>query len=114
MIAALYVAGVAVALIYALWVYYLAVMCLKRVNDVLPLSGATRVAALTVLWPGYALDFLTNMTVMTVLLLELPHEALVTARLKRHASNETWRGFVCSWICLTLLDRFDPSGCHCK
>lgn len=114
MITVLAAIGGTLALIYALWVYYLAVMCLKRANDHLPLFGATRIAAMSVLWPGYLLDFLTNMFVMTVLLLELPREWLVTARLSRHSRDDGWRGVLSRWVCSALLDRFDPSGCHCK
>lgn len=115
MIAALFLVGCwTMVLVYALWLYYLAVMCLKRANDHVALSGASRIAALSVLWPAYLLDFLTNMTVMTILFLEVPREWLVTERVSRHAKESTWRGRFARWVCRTLLDRFDPSGCHCK
>lgn len=51
-------------------------------------------------------------------------EWLVTTRLSRHKLNAdlaraagdavSWRGRLAIWICAELLDRFDPSGCHCK
>jgi hypothetical protein len=47
-----------------------------------------------------------------VLLLEMPQELTVTARLKRHIKESTdWRSGVASWF-IPLLDPFDPSGKH--
>lgn len=98
--------------VYALWIFYLAVMCLKRAKDADLLHKRARIFGTPVLIVGYALDVLVNIIVMTVLLGELPHETTVTARLKRHLKTSTgWRlkvarGFV------PLLDPFDPSGRH--
>lgn len=104
-----------VLLIYMLWVYYLAVMCLKQANDKTPLSGFTKIMAWTVLYPGLLLDFLANVFVMSVLFVELPKEWVVTVRLSRHIKDENgWRKSLAKWFCFNLLDRFDPSGCHCK
>lgn len=74
--------------LYALWVLYLA----------------------AVLVIGYLLDCLLNIIVMTVILIELPQELTVTARLKRHHAESTgWRLAVVLWF-EPLLDPYDPAG----
>jgi len=102
----------ALGLFYATWLFYLAVMNLKRAKDAGTLSTTALVMGYPLLLIGLALDCLLNLTVMTVLLLELPKELLVTARLKRHAPEQTWRGSVARWLAKHLLDTFDPSGKH--
>jgi hypothetical protein len=64
---------------------------------------------------GYALDFLANVFVATLVFVELPREALVTTRLKRHVNTPTsaWRTAIATWVCDEMLDVFDPSGNHC-
>lgn len=100
---------------YALWVLYLAIMTLKRAQAYAPLPVWALRFGYPVLAVGYLMDFLANALVLTVILLELPRELLVTARLSRHIKAGTgYRAAVAAWICSQLLDRFDPSGCHCK
>lgn len=99
-------------LIYALWLFYLAVMNLKRVKDAGKLTKPALILGYPILIIGYVLDFLSNILVMTVLLLELPRELLVTQRLKRHKDLLTWRGKVARWFGDNLLDQFDPDGKH--
>lgn len=61
---------------------------------------------------GLVLDLIVNVAVMTVILLELPQETTVTARLKRHNRESSgWRKAVAVWF-EPLLDPFDPSGDH--
>ena len=103
----------AFGLTYALWVFYLAVMALRRAK----LSGTLSKTALwlgtPLLFIGLLLDFIANMTVFTVLMLDLPKETLVTYRLKRYAYGEDgWRKRFAQWFAHTLLDDFDPSGKH--
>lgn len=107
--------GIGFGWFYLLWLYYLAVMSLESAQDKAPITGATRLFAYTVLGPGYLLDFLTNLVLVSILFLEVPREWLVTARLVRHIEGSIgWRRSLAEWFCATLLDRFDPSGCHCK
>ncbi|MET3132224.1 hypothetical protein AAKU55_002494 [Oxalobacteraceae bacterium GrIS 1.11] len=101
--------------LYALWLLYLAVMNLQRARDAGTLSRPARCLGLPLLYCGLLVDFLVNVLVLTVLLLEWPREWLVTARLSRHIKDAPgWRRSVSAWICSNLLDSFDPSGCHCK
>jgi hypothetical protein len=110
--------------LYSLWFAYLGVMALKRADDAGQLSwGLTAFA-----FPGVALavilDWLVNWLILTALLLELPRELLVTQRLSRHLHGHgmttgsprlsRWRKALAKLVCEQLLDRFDPSGKHCK
>lgn len=97
---------------YALWIFYLAVMGLQRARDAGTLGPIAYKLGVPVLIVGYALDFAVNVVVMSVVLLEPPRETTVTARLKRHASRDTWRGDVARYLARHLLDAFDPSGRH--
>lgn len=99
-------------LIYALWIFYLAVMNLDRANKQGKLVKLAYVFGMPVLFVGLFLDLLVNVFVMTPLLFELPREFTVTARLKRHNRQSTgWRKRLAVWF-EPLLDPFDPSGDH--
>lgn len=99
-------------LLYALWVFFLAVMSLKRAKDAGLLTTTAKCFGYPVLFAGLLLDFLANTFVLTVLLLELPREGTVTSRLKRHnAASTGWRKAVAAWA-EPLLDPYDPSGDH--
>ncbi len=112
--APLWLALLAFLLVYGLWIFYLAVMNLKRAKDAGTLRPWARRFGGPVLLLGVLLDVLVNWIVFTVLLIEWPREALVTARLKRHIQTGAgWRHRVARWFCADLLDAFDPSGCHC-
>lgn len=100
------------AVSYALWIFYLAVMNLKRVRDMGKLGTVAKVFGYPVLLVGYALDVLVNVTLMTVLFLEIPRETTVTARLKRHnRTGSGWRQRLAAWF-EPLIDPYDPSGDH--
>jgi hypothetical protein len=100
-----------------LWILYLAVMNLKRVRDLGKLTKFTTALGLPVLVVGYLLDFVLNKVCMSIVLLELPQEMTVSARLKRHNQTNVdgglarWRKAVAVWF-EPLLDPFDPSGDH--
>lgn len=91
---------------FFLWVYYLAVMGLKqnRAN----LKGLTLYAAAATLAIGYALDAYVNLVFMSLVLMELPKETTVTARLKRHYKLDgTWGKRVAVWF-IPFLEPYDP------
>lgn len=101
-----------IAAFYALWVFYLSVMNLSRAKKAGLLSRTALVLGTPVLIVGYLLDCTVNVFVMTLVLLELPQELTVTARLKRHHAESTgWRLAVVLWF-EPILDPFDPSGDH--
>jgi hypothetical protein len=108
----LYFPLLALAAFYLLWVMFLAVMNLKRAQDAGLLHKSARVLGTPLLLAGYVLDTLVNWGVLTLVLLELPRETTVTARLKRHIKTGAgWRLAVARWF-IPLLDPFDPSGRH--
>lgn len=98
--------------LYLLWPFYLAVMNLKRARDNKQLSKVAIVLGAPILYSGWVLDVAVNWFVMTVILVELPREATVTARLKRHKHSDDFRGAVSRWFAYHLLDPYDPSGRH--
>ena len=103
---------IALGATYALWVFYIAVMGLKRVRDTVGLSPWALRFGYPILIVGYVLDVLVNWFVFTVVMLEIPKELTVSSRLKRHNQESTgWRLAVVKFI-EPLLDPFDPSGNH--
>jgi hypothetical protein len=87
-------------------------MNLKRVKDAGLLHRKALILGTPVLILGLLVDALVNWCVMTLVLLELPQEVTVTARLKRHnKATGGWRKKVVGWF-RPLLDPFDPSGGH--
>ena len=108
----LYAVLVGLGSTYLLWIFFLAVMSLKRAKDAGQLTTAAKALGYPVLIVGYALDCFVNTTVMTLLLLEIPEETTVTSRLSRHLNHgEGWRKAVAVWAA-PLLDPYDPSGRH--
>lgn len=99
---------------YATWLFYLAIMNLKRAKDNGKLTKIVYVLGYPLLFVGLVLDILSNFLLFTVLLLEIPRETLVTTRLSRHICGTGWRSKIAKWFCINLLDQFDPSGTHCK
>lgn len=112
---ALIYAGAAFLGLWLLWVFYLAVMCLKRARDAGTLTKTAYALGQPVLIIGLLIDMLVNFTIVSIIFLEPPMEILVTSRLKRHIeSDDGWRTTLARWFCATLLDSFDPSGSHCR
>jgi hypothetical protein len=97
---------------YALYVFYAAVMNIKRVRDAGKLTWVGKALGYPTLVIGLVLDLFVNLTLMTLVLLELPRELTVTARLKRHHKESTgWRLAVVKFF-EPVLDPLDPSGDH--
>lgn len=100
-------------LLYVTWLFYLAVMNLKRAKDAGTISRIALFLGYPVLFVGLLFDLTVNVVVCTVLFLDLPKEALMTARLKRYNETDTgWRKQLALWFASNLLDVFDPSGKH--
>lgn len=112
-LAALHAFGIAFLHFYVLWVFYLAVMNLKRVKDTgYQFKKHVLILAYPVLFLGLILDIVINLVFMTIIFLEFPRELLVTSRLKRHNNLGGWRGKIARNFFEPLLDPFDPSGNH--
>jgi len=105
--------------IYALWVFYLAVMNLQGSRDAGTLTPIAYKLGLPILYIGLALDFWVNTIPLTLIMLEWPKwgtkEFLVTARLTRLVHGPDCRKkTVALWYGYNLLDSFDPKGKHLR
>lgn len=101
------------ASVYLLWILYICVMGLQRARDDGSISRVALALGYPVLFVGLALDALVNVVVFSALMLEVPRELTVTARLTRHIEHgEGWRQKASLWFASTLLDAFDPRGIH--
>ena len=114
LLAFVYYIAVSIGSMWLLWVFYLAVMNIKRAKDNNRLHRIAYMMGIPVLVIGLLLDTFVNWTVMTVVFLEMPQEALVTSRLQRHFKDDptSWRGKFAKQFSEILLDEFDPSGNH--
>lgn len=102
-----------VAAFWLLWVLFLAVMNLQQAKDAGQLTGFAWYAGHTVLAVGLVVDFLVQVTVATVLWLELPRELTVSERVARLVtSGSGYRQRLAVWFRVTLLKPFDRSGGH--
>ena len=94
-------------------VSYVYVMGLKRARDEDRLTWPVKMFAyptIVVMLPFYVA---LNLTVGTLLFLELPRSLQFTARCQRHLDADTWRGAQARWWCRHFLDPYDPAGKHC-
>lgn len=102
-----------IAVPHVTWLIYTAVMRLMMVRALGLLTPAMKVFAYPWLAVGLALDFLTNIVLGTVVMLEAPREWTLSARLWRLSNEGT--GYRQKWaiaIRAALLDAIDPSGTH--
>lgn len=99
---------------WMLWVFYLAMMSLWRAQRAGTIGRVAFIPGYFTLLIGVLLDVLVNVTLMSIVFLELPSQWLVTQRLKYHnLHGQGWRQRLARWVCKNLLDAFDPTGCHC-
>lgn len=104
----------AFAAMYALWLFYLAIMNLKRAKDAGTMTKAALVFALPIAIVGYILDVVVNVTIGTVLFLDLPREVTLSSRMSRlyEPGSTAWRSRLAEWFARNLLNTYDPSGQH--
>ena len=96
---------------FVCWVGYLAVMSLwTHLPQMKPFAKVHGIMLLLIFLP---MDFVLNVVVGSLLFLDPPREWILTHRLKRHKHEGGWRGRLATWICVNLLDTFDPDGRHC-
>lgn len=103
-----------IGFLWIFWGMYVLVMGIYRAYLSHRLKGLVLVLSLPFVAVGYLMDVFANLTVASLVFLELPRELLVTDRLKRHMhKSKGWRFWLARYICDHLLDVFDPSGDHC-
>lgn len=111
-------------LIYFTWVWFTCIIRLQEVRDKglisLKNNPVLFVFGYVTLFVGLFLDVALNVIFCTIIGLEIPQEALTTARLCRwYNSTETdklsvWRKKCAVFFGDTLLNPIDPSGKHIK
>lgn len=100
--------------LWLFWGVFVLVMGLYRAYLNKRLTPLTKVLAAPFLGVGAIMDVVCNMTVASLVFAEVPHEMLVTQRLKRHMMDTGGvRKTIALWVCSVLLDPFDPTGHHC-
>jgi hypothetical protein len=100
---------------WALWVFFLAVMCLQSARDrgTLALTKWGTRFGYTVLVVGYVLDALNNFVTGSLLFAEFPQELTVSSRIKRHIeSSDGWRKQRAEFVRDHFLRPYDPTGRH--
>lgn len=106
---ALYLIGGYLLLGYATFVFYLAVMLLKRERD--NLRGMAKAAGYVVFGIGWVLDLAFNLA-STIPFADLPRELMFTARVSRLKKTTGWRSKLAHWFCNNLLEPFDRDHCN--
>lgn len=73
------------------------------------------IAASPVLIAMILIDFLMQVTIFTVVFMDLPRETMVTYRLRRYREQKEadWRTSMANHICTKALNPFDPTKHHC-
>lgn len=98
---------------WILWILFTAVMRLQMVRDEGKLTKAQKVFGYPALAVGLLLDFSLQVTLASVMFLEVPKELTVSARLWRWSnSGPSWRQKLALAIRTGLLDSIDPRGIH--
>lgn len=91
------------------YVYYVAVMSLKRKWD--QLSTRAKIAAAPQIIIGFVLNFILNLLASPIFL-ELPREMGLTGRLKRHRRKGSgYRLRLADSLCENWLNPFDDGHC---
>jgi hypothetical protein len=105
-----------IAVMYILWIFYLAIMNLKSAKDAGTMTKVAYSLALPMLVAGYILDIVVNVTIGTLLFLDFPHYKRLTlsARMSYlyEPGSTAWRSKLSEWFARNLLNNYDPSGQH--
>jgi hypothetical protein len=105
--------AVSLGALYVLWGLFLAVMNLKQARDAATLPRAALIAGIPLLWVGYLLDFVLNVTLASLLFLEPPREMTLSKRFQRWSRQQPGRRQRIAFHALSLfLHPFDRSGGH--
>ena len=117
----------AVGLSYCLWILFLAVMNLLEARRAGTLTRPAEILGIPVAVVGYVTDVLGQLTVASLVFVEIPKEITVSARVKRWVEGPPligypggpptkglngWRYRVALWLRINLLKPFDRSGGH--
>lgn len=99
--------------LYMFLLTYVACMNIIRVHKIGQLNGLLWVLCLPFVLYGLILDVLHNVTLFNLIFWDIPRDATVTARLKRHRDDPGFRGKIARFMCEKMLSPFDHTGNHC-
>lgn len=106
-------AGLTLGAVYALWVFFLAVMNLRRADKANTLGDFALYLGFPLILVAFLLDVVINLTLGTVLFLEWPAEWTLSERLHRNILFAVaWRQKMAVTIMRYLLEPFDTTGGH--
>lgn len=99
-----------IGILYVMWLGYVLAMHIIAKWDELPM--ASKVLGGPAALVAYLADIVLNWTIVALLFLDLPREPTITERLHRYQENpNTKRAKVARWVCVHLLNPFDPDHC---
>jgi hypothetical protein len=94
---------------YSLWIFFLAIMSLKKPYETNELPKHVLILAYPIIIVGIVLDIAINYTFMTIIMLEVPKEKTVSERLHRHNVNSVgYRKFITN-LFIPFLNTFDKN-----
>lgn len=99
---------------YLLWFFFLAVMALRAAEKTERLTKPAKYFGYPIYFFGLALDCVVNLTLLTIILAEIPKELTCSKRFERLKENTDFRGAISTWFLVNLLAPFDPFGGHDK
>lgn len=98
--------------LYVFFIMYVSSMGMIRAHKEGKLNAVLWALCSPFVAVSWIVDVIHNLTLFTLLYLELPRELTVTDRLKRHVTQHTFRGKLSRWIAETILNPFDHTGNH--
>lgn len=100
--------------LWVFWLLYVFTMGLYRAFLSRRLKGLALVMCAPIVAVAFIIDVVVQMTLSTILFLDLPRDLFVTGRFRRYRKQgKGWRFDFSEYICKHLLDPFDPTGAHC-
>ena len=102
-----------VAWLWLFFLLYIGAMGIMRAYHAKQLNVWLYVMCLPFLVIAYLYAVLSNLTIVSIIYVELPKQLTVTERLKKHIDSQTWRGELSRFICKKILSPFDHTGDHC-
>jgi hypothetical protein len=102
-----YAIGAPIA-VFILWVMFVIVMTMAQLRDAGRLSPLMINVGLTIAYVGLVWDVLCNIFIASVVFLEVPFEATVSARMRRLVTTVGWRADLAIWFAEVTMNPFCP------
>ena len=101
-------------LFWGMFLAYVALHAAQRNGKLAATPVYVRVMSYAIVAVMLAFDVVFNLTVGSVLFLELPSTKALTftARCNTHLDDQNFRGEIARWVCNGWLNPFEPGHCH--